>query len=67
MSKTYQSVFAAADKLQARGCCIIASKLEAVTPSWALRMALPLFEAQADLVLPHDARRKFDGLLTRAS
>ena len=63
MSETYQSVFAAADKLQARGCCIIASKLEEMTPSWALRMAQPLFEGQADLVLPHYARRKFDGLL----
>src|SRR6476646_1782663 len=28
MSETYQSVFAAAEKLQARGCCIVASKLE---------------------------------------
>src|SRR5215469_9419801 len=63
LSETYQSFFAAADKLQARGCCIIASKLEAVTQSWALRMAQPLFEGQADLVLPHYAQRKFDGLL----
>src|SRR5215469_16039032 len=63
MSETYQSVFAAADKLQARGCCIIASKLEAMTPSWALRMAQPLLEGQADLVLPHYTRCKFDGLL----
>jgi hypothetical protein len=63
MSETYQSVFAAAEKLQARGCCIIASKLEAATPSWAWRMAQPLFEGQADLVLPHYARRKFEGLL----
>ena len=63
MSQTYQSVFAAAEKLQARGCCIIASKLEAATPPWAWRMAQPLFESQADLVLPHYARRKFEGLL----
>jgi hypothetical protein len=63
MSETYQSVFAAADKLQARGCCIVVSKIEAMTPSWAVRMAQPLFESQADLVLPHYARRKFDGLL----
>jgi hypothetical protein len=63
MSETYQSVFAAAEKLQARGCCIIASKLEAATPPWAWRMAQPLFESQADLVLPHYARRKFEGLL----
>ena len=63
MSETCQSVFTAADKLQARGCCIIVSKLETMTPSWALRMAQPLFEGQVDLVLPHYARRKFDGLL----
>jgi glucosylglycerate synthase len=63
MSETYQSVFAAAEKLQARGCCIVASKLEAVTPPWAWRIAQPLFESQADLVLPHYARRKFEGLL----
>lgn len=63
MSETYQSAFAAADKLQARGCCIIASKLEAGTTSWALRMARPLFEGPADLVVPHYARRNFDGLL----
>jgi hypothetical protein len=63
MSETYQSVFAAAEKLQARGCCIIASKLEVATPPWAWRIAQPLFESQADLVLPHYARRKFEGLL----
>jgi len=63
MSETYQSVFAAAEKLQARGCCIIASKMESATPHWAWRIAQPLFESQADLVLPHYARRKFEGLL----
>jgi glucosylglycerate synthase len=63
VSETYQSVFAAAEKLQARGCCIIASKLEAATPPWVWRIAQPLFEIQADLVLPHYARRKFEGLL----
>ena len=63
MSETYQSVFVAAQKLQARACCVVASKPEATTPSWALRLAQPLFEDQADLVLPHYARGKFQGLL----
>jgi hypothetical protein len=63
VSETYQSVFSAAEKLQARGCCIIASKLEVATTPWAWRIAQPLFESQADLVLPHYARRKFEGLL----
>ena len=63
MSETYQSVFAAAEKLQAQGCCIIASKVEMATPPWAWRIAQPVFESQADLVLPHYARQKFEGLL----
>ena len=63
MSAAYQSVFAVADKLQARGCCVIASKLETETPGWIWQLARPLFEAQIDLALPHYARRKFEGLL----
>jgi hypothetical protein len=63
MSAAYQTVFAMAEKLQARGCCIVASKFETVTPGWIWQLAQPLFEGQADLVLPHYARRKFEGLL----
>jgi hypothetical protein len=63
MSAAYQSVFAMAEKLQTRGCCIVASKFETVTPGWIWQLAQPLFEGQADLVLPHYARRKFEGLL----
>jgi glucosylglycerate synthase len=59
----YQSVLAMAEKLQSRGCCIVASKLETVTPEWIWQLAQPLFEGEADLVLPHYARRKFEGLL----
>lgn len=66
MFARYQSVFAAAERLQARGCCIVASHLEVVTPQQAWQMAQPLFESDADLVLPHYARRKFEGLLNVA-
>jgi glucosylglycerate synthase len=63
ISASYQSIFAAAEKFEARGCCIIASRLESSTPQWAWQLAQPLFENEADLVLPHYARHKFDGLL----
>ena len=63
MSAQYQSVFAAADKLQARACCIVASTLEMASPESTWQMARPLFENDVDLVLPHYARRKFEGLL----
>ena len=63
MFTAYQSVFVAAERLRARGCCIIASKPDAVTSQWAQQLAQPLFEGQIDLVLPHYARRKYEGLL----
>ena len=63
MAAAYESVFAVAEKLKARGCCVIASSLENVTPGWAWQLAEPLFQGEVDLVLPHYARRKFEGLL----
>jgi hypothetical protein len=59
----YQSLFAAAERLQARGCCILATKPESATSRWAWQLAQTLFESNADLVLPHYTRRKFEGLL----
>ena len=63
MSTAYQAVFAAAEKLEARACCVIASRLETVAPRWACQLAQPLLEEGVDLVVPHYARRKFEGLL----
>jgi hypothetical protein len=63
MLGAYQSVFAMVEKLHARGCFVVASKLETVTLGWIWQLAQPLFEGQADLVLPHYAPRKFEGLL----
>jgi hypothetical protein len=63
MSARYQSVFAAAEEFGARGCCIMASHLDSPSPLWAWQLAQPLFQNEVDLVLPHYARRKFEGLL----
>jgi glucosylglycerate synthase len=63
MSVAYQGVFAVAEKLGARGCCVVASSIENTAPEWAWQLAQPLFQGEADLVLPHYARRKFEGLL----
>jgi glucosylglycerate synthase len=65
-STLYQSVLAAGEKLQARACCVITSKLVPVSPQWPRQLAQPLFEGNFDLVLPHYARRKFDGLLNQS-
>jgi glucosylglycerate synthase len=63
VSANYQAIFAAAEQFEARGCCLIASRLEASTSQWAWQLAQPLFENEMDLVLPHYSRRKFEGLL----
>jgi glucosylglycerate synthase len=63
MSIAYQAIFAAAEKFEARACCVIASRLEAVAPRWACQLARPLLEEGVDLVAPHYARHKFEGLL----
>jgi hypothetical protein len=63
MSAAYQSVFAASEKFGARACCVIASRLETPTSGWIRELAQPLVERDLDLVVPHYARRKFEGLL----
>lgn len=62
-STGYQSVLAAGEKLHARACSLIASKLLPDSPRWPRQFAQPLFEGNFDLVLPRYARRKFDGLV----
>ena len=63
MSAAYQSVFAAAEKFGAQACCVIASKFETAAAGWACQLAQPLLEEDFDLVVPHYARHKFEGLL----
>jgi glucosylglycerate synthase len=63
---TYQSIFAAGEKLGARGCCILASQLEAASPQWVGQLAQPLLGGNLDLLVPHYARHKFAGLLNSA-
>lgn len=62
MFGAYQSVFAASEKLGARACCVVASKLESA-PQWIYSMAKLMLEKEIDLVLPRYARHKFEGLI----
>ena len=62
MFSAYQSVLVASEKLGARVCCIVASKLENA-PEWISQMAKPMLEKEIDLILPRYARHKFEGLM----
>ena len=63
ISAAYLSLFAAGRRLGAQAGCIIASKLEAVTPHWICHLMQPVLETGFDLAAPHYVRRKFEGLL----
>jgi hypothetical protein len=63
MFAAYQSVYAASEKLGARACCVVASRLEKASPGWVCQLAQPLLEKNVDLVLPRYARHKFEGLM----
>ena len=65
-SAGYASIFAMADKLGARGCCIIASNLEDASPHWMTQLAEPLLDLGSDMVAPCYAGRKFEGLLNHS-
>ena len=58
-----QSLFALTEKLGARACCFVASKMENVTPQWVCQLLDPLLESDYDLVIPHYAPHKLQGLL----
>lgn len=63
MFAAYQSIFAAGEKLGARACCVVASKLDNAPPRWICQMAKPMLEKEVDLVLPRYAPHKFEGLI----
>lgn len=63
ISAAYELIFAVGGALGARAGCIIASKLEVVSPQWICKLLQPVLETGFDLAIPNYARRKFAGLL----
>jgi len=63
MAAVYENIFSTSEKVEARGCCVVASKLEAGTHQWVRQLAQPLLETDLDLLVPYYARHKFAALL----
>jgi len=57
------SLFAVTEKLKARGCCLVASKMESGTPQWVGQLMQPLLDADFHLVVPRYAPRSLQGML----
>lgn len=66
ISAACQSTFEVGERLEARACCVLASKMDKVTSCWCCQLAQPLLEANFDLVLPCYAAGKLQGLLNRS-
>lgn len=63
VSAAYNSVVTLSEKLGARGCAVIVSRLESAPTHWICHFTEPLLNDTADFVAPRYAFRKFEGLL----
>jgi glucosylglycerate synthase len=63
ISAACRSLFAATEKLGAKGCCLVASEMESATPDWVCQLLSPLLESEMDLVIPYYTPHKWQGLL----
>jgi glycosyltransferase involved in cell wall biosynthesis len=62
----FRTIFAIADRLQARACVVLDSDLRSVTPEWIELLAGPVFEGGFDFVAPMYLRHKYDGTITNS-
>jgi hypothetical protein len=63
-SPALRLVFDAAHRLGARALVVLEADVTSVTDQWIARLAGPLWEDKADLVLPVHARHRWDGTIT---
>jgi hypothetical protein len=62
----YQTLLEISHRIGVRACTVIASGLQTVTPLWISRLVRPVLEMGFDVVAPHYARHKWDGLINRS-
>ncbi len=62
----FRTVFAIADKLQARACAVVDSDLRSITPEWFELLLGPIVSQDFDYVAPMYLRHKYDGTITNS-
>jgi glucosylglycerate synthase len=60
----FRTIFAIADRLSARACCVVDSDLRSITPQWIELLLRPILDGDCDYVAPLYHRHKFDGTIT---
>jgi len=61
-----RTIFAIAERLQARACAVVDSDLRSITPQWVELLLGPVLLAGFDYVAPLYLRHKFDGTITNS-
>jgi glycosyltransferase involved in cell wall biosynthesis len=62
----FRTVFAIAEKLQAKACAVVDSDLRSITPEWIELLLGPIVTQNFDYVAPLYLRHKFDGTITNS-
>jgi hypothetical protein len=62
----FRTVFAIAEKLQARACAVVDSDLRSITPEWFELLLGPIVAQEFDYVAPMYLRHKYDGTITNS-
>jgi glycosyltransferase involved in cell wall biosynthesis len=62
----FRTVFAIADRLQAKACAVVDSDLRSITPEWFELLLGPIVSRDFDYVAPMYLRHKFDGTITNS-
>ncbi len=61
-----RTIFAIAERLQARACAVVDSDLRSITPEWFELLMGPVLHQQFDFVAPLYLRHKYDGTITNS-
>jgi glucosylglycerate synthase len=61
-----EAIYGALDRLGAKACCVISSRMKIGTFQWICELIQPLLEAPCDLVVPYYAPGKLQGLLNNS-
>jgi len=62
----FRTVFAIAERLQAKACAVVDSDLRSITPEWIELLLAPIVTRDFDYVAPMYLRHKFDGTITNS-
>ena len=62
----FRTVFAIAEKLQARACAVVDSDVRSIRPEWFELLLGPILAQDFDYVAPMYLRHKFDGTITNS-